>query len=361
MLSKSIILCGKEAKYFIIEGAPRRHRQSTAELYSPLVLERHKAACSSKGINPNIEQGAEVPRKECHSAKTQCHNARSPQNRCGPSNQPSASPTQEPIEGQDEHDPTNPTIQDFQIPMAEDDSPQGSSTDPIQNELFKIQRLMYLVDTKFDKKVREIRANLEHEKKLINDKYAKMGATISLLPPELKNSYNIWVESSPHLQQVTKLVDGMCEFYFFAQAQIPWIWNWNVELNIDPLNLKCLVRNFSIKWWTAIIVLDKNKQIEKVIQNNLLKTQRSPVKPEFSLKKIHKNLKKLYPHETEEQIKQRLQKFYEDQMADIFSVEDDLSSQHSDDTMADRWPEASERGPSQRPGKQIMQEEDSFI
>ncbi|KAL0921324.1 hypothetical protein M5K25_008386 [Dendrobium thyrsiflorum] len=91
-----------------------------------------------------------------------------------PSNQPSASPIQEPIEGQDEHDPTIPTLQDIYIPMAEDDSPQGSSTDPIQNELFKIQRLMYLVDTKFDKKVREIRANLKHEKKLINDKYAKM-------------------------------------------------------------------------------------------------------------------------------------------------------------------------------------------
>ncbi|KAL0904671.1 hypothetical protein M5K25_026802 [Dendrobium thyrsiflorum] len=91
-----------------------------------------------------------------------------------PSNQPSASPIQEPIEGQYEHDPTNPTIQDIQIPTSEDDSPQGSSTDPIQNEFFKIQRLMYLVDTKFDKKVREIRASLEREKKLINDKYAKM-------------------------------------------------------------------------------------------------------------------------------------------------------------------------------------------
>ncbi|KAL0911976.1 hypothetical protein M5K25_017916 [Dendrobium thyrsiflorum] len=86
------------------------------------------------------------------------------------------------------------------------------------------------------------------------------GATISLLPPELKTSYNIWVESSPHLQQVTEL-------------------------------------------WTVIIVPDKNKQIEKVIQNNLLKTQRSSAK----------------------------------------------------------WPEAFEEGPSQRPGKQIMQEEDSFI
>ncbi|KAL0910682.1 hypothetical protein M5K25_018759 [Dendrobium thyrsiflorum] len=85
-----------------------------------------------------------------------------------------STPSNQPIEGQDEHDPTKPTLQNIQLQDAEEDSPQGSSTDPIQNELFKIQRLMYLVDTKFDKKVREIHANLEHEKKLINDKYAKM-------------------------------------------------------------------------------------------------------------------------------------------------------------------------------------------
>ncbi|KAL0915446.1 hypothetical protein M5K25_015864 [Dendrobium thyrsiflorum] len=91
-----------------------------------------------------------------------------------PNKLPTVSPIHESIEGQDEHDPTKPTFQNIQIQNAEEDSSQGSSTDPIQNELFKIQRLMYLVDTKFDKKVREIRANLEHEKKLINDKYAKM-------------------------------------------------------------------------------------------------------------------------------------------------------------------------------------------
>ncbi|KAL0908160.1 hypothetical protein M5K25_022634 [Dendrobium thyrsiflorum] len=55
----------------------------------------------------------------------------------GPSNQPSANPSPEPIDFQDEHDPFKPIAPDTQIQVAKNDSPQGSSTDPIQNDVKK--------------------------------------------------------------------------------------------------------------------------------------------------------------------------------------------------------------------------------
>ncbi|KAI0495972.1 hypothetical protein KFK09_022279 [Dendrobium nobile] len=189
------------------------------------------------------------------------------------------------------------------------------------------------------------------------------GAIISILPPELQLSYNHWVDSSPHLQNIKTedFIDGMGEFIFFAQAQIPWIWSWNIEINTDSLNLKNLMRNFSIKWWSAIIVEDKKKQIDKVIQNNLIRNQRQPVSTEFSLKNLQKILKQKYPHETSDQIKTRLQKAYWDQMTQLFPDDEDMTSQHSNDTIPDTWDKHEEEGPSRSPGKApINEEQDNF-
>ncbi|KAL0918009.1 hypothetical protein M5K25_013125 [Dendrobium thyrsiflorum] len=110
----------------------------------------------------------------------------------------------------------------------------------------------------------------------------------------------------------------------------------------DPTLVNIELSTFTISIWSENIV---RRIVYVLLQKIFFYT---------NYEKIHKNLKQLYPHETEEQIKQRLQKIYEDQMADIFPAEDDLSSQQSDDTMTDRWHGASKGGPSQRPGKQIM-------
>ncbi|KAL0925566.1 hypothetical protein M5K25_003916 [Dendrobium thyrsiflorum] len=138
------------------------------------------------------------------------------------SHQPSASPIHEPLEGQDEHDPTNPTIQVSQIAIVEDDSLQGSSTDPIQNELFKIQILMYLVDTKFDKKVRKIRANLEREKKMINDKYAAMIQELTQSSTKVSNSSSSGDESFQALG-------------FLLGSSSPWLGSSPLLAGFDPL------------------------------------------------------------------------------------------------------------------------------
>ncbi|PKU76463.1 hypothetical protein MA16_Dca001066 [Dendrobium catenatum] len=121
------------------------------------------------------------------------------------------------------------------------------------------------------------------------------------------------------------------------------------------------MRNFSIKWWSAIIIDDKRKQIEKVIQNNLIKNQRQPPTAEFSLKNLQKSLKQRYPHETPEQIKIRLKKAYWEQMTQLFPNDDDMTSQQSDDTIPDAWDHSTikpeDAGPSHRPGKAPLTEE----
>ncbi|KAL0926475.1 hypothetical protein M5K25_002709 [Dendrobium thyrsiflorum] len=130
--------------------------------------------------------------------------------------------------------------------------------------------------------------------------------------------------------------------------------------------MKCLVRNFSVKWWSSILINEKNKQIEKVIQNNMLKLQRSPATvKEFSLKKIHQNLQQRFPHETAEQIKNRLQKAYIDQMTEIFPDDEEILSQQSDETVPEQWDHdhhsQQKAGPSHRPGKEpIIEEESDF-
>ncbi|PKU69537.1 hypothetical protein MA16_Dca019223 [Dendrobium catenatum] len=121
------------------------------------------------------------------------------------------------------------------------------------------------------------------------------------------------------------------------------------------------MRIFSIKWWSAIIVDDKRKQIDKVIQNNLIKNQRQPPTAEFSLKNLQKSFKQRYPHETPEQIKIRLQKAYWEQMTQLFPDDDDMTSQRSDDTIPDAWDHSTikteDAGPSHRSGKAPLTEE----
>lgn len=195
--------------------------------------------------------------------------------------------------------------------------------------------------------------------------WEQKGATIHILPPELKHKYSEWVETSPHLQTLNPdyLAEGMSEFFFFAQGQLPWIWTWNIEINNDTfIQIKCLVRNFSIKWWSAILIPDKIKHLDKVIQNNKLKARSLPLREEFSLKKMHRNLQKKYPHESPDQIKIRLQKAYENQMAEIFS-DSDKASQKSED-VPEHWEHHStpsrETGPSSSKGKAILEDEDDF-
>ncbi|KAL0915599.1 hypothetical protein M5K25_016028 [Dendrobium thyrsiflorum] len=138
-----------------------------------------------------------------------------------PNKLPSAFPNQEPREGQDEHDPAKPTIQTIQIPAAEGDSPQGSSTDPIQNELHKIQRLMYLCDTKFDRKIQEIRANLEYEKKMIDQKYASMIQDLNQSSKDDSDSSSSGDEKS---QPEGNLISLLCWTIFFPPYfSVPWL------------------------------------------------------------------------------------------------------------------------------------------
>ncbi|PKU72560.1 hypothetical protein MA16_Dca008617 [Dendrobium catenatum] len=130
---------------------------------------------------------------------------------------------------------------------------------------------------------------------------------------------------------------------------------------MDSLNIKCLIRNFFVKWWSAIIVGDKKKHIDKVIQNNLIKTQRQPPVAEFSLKNLQKMFKQHYPHESPEQIKVHLQKAYWEQMTQLFPNDEEMASQRSDDTIPDTWNhpslKAEDAGLSHRPGKAPLSEE----
>ena len=82
--------------------------------------------------------------------------------------------------------------------------------------------------------------------------WVKIGPEPNCLPESIKNLFLPWTEVYPKLYKKKEGTDfplGTKTLFFHTETRMPWIWKWDLEVQLNELQYLVLNRTFWYRWW----------------------------------------------------------------------------------------------------------------
>lgn len=114
--------------------------------------------------------------------------------------------------------------------------------------------------------------------------WEKFSPNLDILPEQLKNLYLSWYKIHPKFKgrKTSEIPKGKDTLWYFSEFQITWIWRWDLEVQVDDMDIQVLRRTFYYKWWDGFETFKAVERMTAAISHYTKQEDQKSTAPVFS-------------------------------------------------------------------------------